>query len=125
MLNLNSIIVTSENPEKLVEFYNKVFGVDKPEWSGGRYFGWQVGSRHFIVCYHDKVKGENKEPGRFMFNFETDDVFGEFERLKGLGAKAVAAPYHPGEEENDMEAMMATLADPDGNYFQLASPMKM
>lgn len=56
-----------------------------------------------------------------MFNFETSDVEGEFERLVGLGAKAVAKPYHPGE---DPKGLVATLEDTDGNYFQLLTPME-
>jgi predicted enzyme related to lactoylglutathione lyase len=56
-----------------------------------------------------------------MFNFETNDVQGEFKRMKGLGAKVIAEPYHPAD---DQDMWIATLADPDGNYFQLISPMK-
>ena len=57
-----------------------------------------------------------------MFNFETDDVKGEFERIKGLGAISVAEPYIPSE---DSKMTMATLSDTDGNFFQLMTPMKM
>jgi predicted enzyme related to lactoylglutathione lyase len=56
-----------------------------------------------------------------MFNFETSDVKSEFERMKGLGAKVVAEPYSMGDEP---DFLIATLADPDGNYFQVVSPMK-
>jgi hypothetical protein len=33
----------------------------------------------------------------------------------------IAEPYHMGD---DQDFLIATLADPDGNYFQLVSPMK-
>jgi predicted enzyme related to lactoylglutathione lyase len=56
-----------------------------------------------------------------MFNLETNDVKGEFERMKRLGAKVIADPYHMGDDQGHL---IATLADPDGNYFQLMSPMK-
>jgi predicted enzyme related to lactoylglutathione lyase len=56
-----------------------------------------------------------------MFNFETDNIEGEFERMKGLGVKVIAEPYHM---EADRDHLIATLADPGGNYFQLVSPMK-
>lgn len=123
-MNFNSAILTSENPEKLVEFYNKVFKQDKPQWSGGRYFGWQVGTGHFIVGFHDKVKGANQNPERIMFNFEVEDVKGEFDRVKALGATVIKDPYHPSEDDSDPKTLIATLTDPDGNYFQLASPFK-
>lgn len=120
MLNLNSVIVFSENPETLVEFYKKVFQKD-PDWSGGDFSGWQVGSGYLTVGPHDKVHGKSTNPERMMFFLETDDVAGEFARIKGLGSTVVAEPYHPGEEP---EMWIATFADPDGNYFQLATPMK-
>ena len=57
-----------------------------------------------------------------MFNFETRDVKGEFERIKKLGAAVVAEPYHPGE---DPKGTIATFSDPDNNYFQLVTPWEM
>lgn len=119
MLNFNSILVFSENPKELSEFYKKVFEKD-PEWEGGDYVGFKVGAAFITVGPHDKVVGKNQNPERIMFNFETDDVEGEFERIKKLGATVVAEPYSPGEEP---EGKIATLADPDGNYFQLMTPM--
>jgi len=73
-----------------------------------------------VVGPHSEVTGANPQPGRIMINLETPDVKGEFERIKGEGATVVAEPYQPGGEESGM--WMATFADPDGNYFQLASP---
>jgi predicted enzyme related to lactoylglutathione lyase len=57
-----------------------------------------------------------------MWNIETDDVPGDFERFKAAGAMVIAEPYNPGDEA-DEPMRIATLADPDGNYFQLVSPM--
>jgi predicted enzyme related to lactoylglutathione lyase len=68
------------------------------------------------------VKGRNDTPGRIILNFETADVAGEFERIKGLGATVKQEPYQPGEATTG-EFWLATFEDPDGNYFQLASPM--
>ena len=119
MLNFNSILVFSENPSELASFYEKVFQKE-PVWKEGDYSGFQVGAGFFTVGPHDKVTGKNQYPQRLMFNFETEDVQGEFDRVKELGATVVAEPYHPGEEP---EMWIATLADPDGNYFQLMSPM--
>jgi predicted enzyme related to lactoylglutathione lyase len=61
--------------------------------------------------------GAAKDPGRIMLNFETAQVKEEFERIKALGAVVIAEPYAIG------EGWIATLADPDGNYFQLMLPM--
>lgn len=119
MLNFNSILVFSENPKDLASFYEKVFDM-KSVWNQDGYVGFKVGASYITFGPHDKVKGKSVSPERIMFNFETEDVNGEFERIKELGAKVIAAPYGPKEEP---EGKIATFEDPDGNYFQLMSPM--
>ena len=118
MLNLNSILVFSDNAKELGKFYRKVLQRD-PKWNGGDFSGFKVGGGWLMVGPHDKVKGKSKNPERIMFNFETDDVEGEFKRLKKAGVKVIQEPYEPREAGG---MVIATLADPDGNYFQLASP---
>lgn len=121
MLNYNSCLIFSEAPDKLAEFYEKVFAM-KPVWDEGGYKSYKVGDGVITFGPHDKVHGKNSNPERIMINFETPDVAKEFDRIKQLGATVVAEPYHVGESPDDM---IATLADPDGNYFQLFTPMKM
>ena len=118
MLDFKSILVFSKDPKKLADFYKKVFQKD-PDWTEGSYFGFMAGKGVITFGPHDKVQGMNAHPERIMFNFETKDVKGEFERIKKLGAKVVAEPYHPME---DTKGMIATFADPDNNYFQLVTP---
>jgi predicted enzyme related to lactoylglutathione lyase len=68
---------------------------------------------------HDQVHGPNPQPGRLIWNLETADVHGDFQRLKAAGATIVQEPYQPDE---DPGGWIATFADPDDNYFQLVSP---
>jgi predicted enzyme related to lactoylglutathione lyase len=117
-MNLNSILIGSEDPQGLTDYYTRIFG--KPAWEGGDFNTWQIGSGWVTVGPHDQVKGKNSDPGRVIWNIETSDVKGEFERLKAAGATVVQEPYHPGEAA---EMWIATFADPDNNYFQLNSPM--
>jgi predicted enzyme related to lactoylglutathione lyase len=119
-MNLNSILIGSENPEALHDYYTKIFG--PPTWDGDDFKGWQIGSGWVTVGPHDQVKGKNSDPGRVLWNIETSDVRGEFERLKAAGATVVREPYRLGEAP-DVEMWIATLSDPDNNYFQLNSPM--
>lgn len=118
-MNLNSIMLGSEDSKKLGDFYAKVLGPPNPEWSddAGGWFGFQAGDGGLAIGPHSEVKGKNQHPGRIMLNFETTDLKAEFERIKGLGAEVVAEPYEPGEG-----MQMCTFADPDGNYFQLSTP---
>jgi predicted enzyme related to lactoylglutathione lyase len=120
MLSLNSLLLSSEAPKKLVDFYRQVLSRE-PEWQEGEYSGFGNGACTLVIGPHSKVHGQNKNPERIIFNFETSDVKGEFERINGLGVKVVAEPYHM---EDDQDFLIATLVDADGNYFQLVSPRK-
>lgn len=117
-MNFNSILVGSEDPKRLTEYYARLFGA--PVFEEGGYSGWQIGSGFLTVGPHSEVTGTNPQPGRLIWNVETPDVEREFARLVEAGATVVREPYSMGEE---MPGLIATLADPDGNYFQLMSPM--
>jgi predicted enzyme related to lactoylglutathione lyase len=120
-VNFNSILIGSEDPDRLVTFYSKTFG--EPGFSEGGYSGWQIGSGYLTVGPHDEVHGRNPEPGRILWNIETPDVRSAFEQLRGAGAEVIREPYNPGDDDDASEMLVATFADPDGNYFQLVSPM--
>jgi predicted enzyme related to lactoylglutathione lyase len=99
----------------MAEFYEKVFArpADMVEEDG---YGWQVGNTFFTLLAHSEMQGMSKEPGRVMCNFETEQVKEEFERIRAAGATVIREPYEMG------GLWIATLADPDGNYFQLMTP---
>ena len=117
-MNLNSILIGSENPEALAAFYRKLFG--EPVWNEGGYTTWILGSGAVTVGQHSEVKGRNDTPGRLIWNIETDDVKAEAERFKAAGATVIAEPYS---FESEPGSWIATFEDPDGNYFQLTTPM--
>jgi predicted enzyme related to lactoylglutathione lyase len=117
-MNLNSIMIGSESPQRLKSYYTKLFGA--PAWDDGAHFGWQIGNCSFMIGGHDQVKGKNSSPGRVMWNIEAPDVRGEFQRRRIAGASVVREPCKPDESA---EMWIATLSDPDNNYFQLMSPM--
>ena len=120
-MNLNSILIGSEDPDRLVSYFSKLFG--EPSSEGG-YAGWMLGSGWLSIGPHDEVKGRNPQPGRILWNLETKDVPAEFDRLRGAGGMVVREPYHPGEGDQQWDGWIATFEDPDGNYFQLMSPME-
>lgn len=117
MLNFNSILLSSDKPEKLNDFYKKVFQKE-PDMDDGGYFGYLVGKGFVSIGPHDKVSGKSPNPERILLNFETDQVKEEFERIKEIGAEVIAQPY----QMDGDPGWIATLADPDGNYFQLMTP---
>lgn len=118
MLNLNSIMIGTSQPKVMAEFYEKVFG-KKPDMVDGDWSGWTVGSCFLTIGSHSEVIGKAKEPQRIMLNIETTEVKNEFERIKELGAEVVKAPYEMVEGDG---MFIATLSDPDGNFFQLMPP---
>jgi predicted enzyme related to lactoylglutathione lyase len=117
-MNLNSILIGSEDPGRLVEYYTKLFG--EPSWNVGGYTGWMIGSGAVTIGPHDQVKGRNAHPGRIIWNIESSDVRADSERFRAAGAIVVAEPYSSEDAPDDW---IATFADPDDNYFQLMSPM--
>lgn len=117
-MDFNSILIGSEDPERLAAYYTKLFG--GPTMSDGAYTGWLIGRGFVTVGPHDQVHGQNASPGRIIWNIETPQVKDQFERFVEAGAIVVREPYGFPEDPN---ALIATLADPDGNYFQLMSPM--
>lgn len=119
-MNLNSILIGSEDPKRLADYYSKLFG--EPGWNQDGYTGWMIGNGSVTVGPHDQVTGANAYPGRIIWNIESSDVKADFERLKAAGAIVVREPYNPGEPAED--GSIATFADPDANYFQLMSPME-
>ena len=122
-MNLNSVLIGTEDPKPLVDYYKKLFG--DPAGSEGGYTWWQLGNGGFTVGEHSEVKGKNTQPGRVIWNIESSDVKGDFERLKAAGATVVQEPYAPdvGDATDAPEMSVATFSDPDDNYFQLVSPM--
>ena len=118
MLNLNSVMIGTQQPKALATFYEQVIGkpADMVDSENG-FYGWQVGSAYLSVLAHSEMVGNTKDSGRVMLNFETSQVQEEFERIQALGGRVIQAPYEMG------GGWIATLADPDGNYFQLVSPM--
>lgn len=112
-------MIGTKQPRVLADFYEKVLekAADMNDPENG-FWGWQVGSTFMGILDHSEMGGKTKDAGRVMINFETQQVKEEFERIKALGGTVIKEPYEIG------EGWIATLADPDGNYFQLMTPME-
>ena len=119
-MNFSGILIGSEDPQRLVDYYTRLLGA--PAWSDGGYTGWMIGSGWVTIGAHSEVSGKSAHPGRIIWNIETADVRAEFERFRDAGATVIAEPY--GADGGDEGGLIATFADPDDNYFQLMSPME-
>jgi predicted enzyme related to lactoylglutathione lyase len=107
--------INSEQPEELIAFYRDKVGLTPNGDFGPGAF--MAGSSDFIALIiegHEAVKGATKEPVRAMLNFLVADTAAEQKRLEAQGVKFVrSAAEEPG------FGIVATFADPDGNYCQL------
>lgn len=117
-MNFNNILIGSDQPERLVEYYTKLLG--EPTYKDEGYSSWQIGSGFVAIGGHSEVHGKNAHPGRLIWNIETSDVKEIFARWKDAGAIVIKEPYS---FEGYPDSWIATLADPDDNYFQLMTPM--
>ena len=116
-MQFNGILIGSDDPARLIAYYTKVLG--EPGYADEGYSTWMLGSGTVSIGAHSEVHGANAQPGRLIWNIETPDVQGEFDRMKAAGAIVVREPYS---FEGFPDSWIATLADPDDNYFQLMTP---
>ena len=109
-------MIGSTEPEELASFYAKI--LQRPaDMQDAGWYGWQIGNFFFTIGEHSEMSGRNHQGARVMFNFQTRDVEGEYERIKAIeGASVIKEPYDIAGD------LIATFSDPEGNYFQLMSP---
>jgi predicted enzyme related to lactoylglutathione lyase len=118
-VNFNNILIGSEDPQRLADYYTRLFG--EPTWNDGGYVGWLIGSGAVSIGPHSEVHGKNVHPGRIIWNIESTDVQADYDRFKAAGAIVIRDPYT---FEQAPGSWIATFADPDDNYFQLMTPME-
>lgn len=64
-LNLNSIMLGSDDPKRLADFYTQVLGAPDPEWSddANGWFGFQAGDDSIATGPHSEVSGRSNSRG--------------------------------------------------------------
>jgi predicted enzyme related to lactoylglutathione lyase len=120
MVTIGAVHISSDHPKELGEFYRKVLGVE-PEFQSDEGAGFLVGDSRLMILKHDHIHSKNSSPERMFYDLIVSDVAAEVKRVVAIGATLVQEPY-PFDDRNDgMKMVFATLADLDGNYFQLVS----
>ena len=103
--------ITSEDPERLKQFYKEVIGLTpNPDMGDSAY---DVGGATLAIDGHSETKGTAKEPQRYLIDFFVDDLKSEQARLEGQGVKFIRK-----EGKEYWGGMISTFLDPDGNYCQ-------
>ncbi len=116
---IESILLSSENPQALGEFYSQKVGLKQTMEmeigeKGEKGFAFEMKGCSLYIMHHSKVSGKSKGAERIMFNLETNNIEGDVKKLDKAGVKKVQDTYHM---EN--YGYIATFEDIDGNYFQL------
>jgi predicted enzyme related to lactoylglutathione lyase len=108
--------IWSEDINNLLPFYRDVLGLKVSMESPGYALVGQASpdSPAVLLGTHSEVRGRNNDPKRHMVGFASDDLRGDWERLKAAGVEFI-------EDPTDFEDGMsiATLKDPEGNLVQL------
>ena len=112
---LSGASVWSEDLNNLLPFYRDVMGLKVGLESPGFVILGDPRTPSLALGTHSEVHGKTKEPARHMVGFETDDIEGEFKRLKGKGVEFIEEPTPAG----NGPVRVATCKDPEGNFVQL------
>ncbi|MDQ3880921.1 MAG: hypothetical protein M3295_07610 [Chloroflexota bacterium] len=59
-MNFNNIMIGSQNPQALTEYYTRLFG--EPGFRDESYTGWQIGEGFISIGPHSEVTGKNPQP---------------------------------------------------------------
>lgn len=118
-MKLIGVMIGSQNPKALGEFYTNIFGT--PGWQENDWYGFDVNGGSIMIGPHSDIEGTSKEPARVMLSIADTDVAGAFNKMVENGAEIVAEPYQPNATDSP-KVWLATVSDPDGNYIQIATP---
>ena len=105
---LRGASIWSEDLNNLLPFYRDVLGLEVTSETPG-----------FVVLggvwlgTHSEVHSRNADPARHMIGLTSNDLTGDWKRLKDAGVEFVEDPTDYG------TVRIATLNDPDGNLVQL------
>src|SRR3989344_9401828 len=116
---IDGILLSSHDPKRLADFYKDTVGLkleEEFEMEDGTSV-YSLGAKDgpgLFINPHSEIKEGNKEPARFIINFEVAEIEGEVARIDKKGAKKIKDTYHI-----EGYGFVATFEDPDGNYFQL------
>jgi predicted enzyme related to lactoylglutathione lyase len=115
---LDTITIHSENPSELAKFYQETVGLNEPMEAeigeGDNAFLFEMEGTTLAIVSDPKIRGNNPQPERVVFNLEVSNIDEDVERVAKSGAKKVTDTYHI-----EGYGFVATFEDPDGNYFQL------
>jgi len=118
------ILIYSENPDKLVKFYEEVLElkqIDKLEYSND--YGYELeiqGDYTLWIGQHSEIHGKAKENFRHIFNlYPEEGVHHWFNKIKdNPQVTVVAEPFLAPFSTPEKPFWFSTFLDPEGNCWQ-------
>ena len=112
-LRISSIF--SEDVEKLLPFYRDTVGLAVGQGGDGFYVMGDVNGPVLGLGTHSEVRGNATDQARHIVGFDSDDIEGDYKRLKAAGVEFIEEPNRQGGDG----PQIATFKDPEGNLIQL------
>jgi predicted enzyme related to lactoylglutathione lyase len=110
---LRGASIWSENVNNLLPFYRDLLGLKVVVDTPGFVVLGDLASTTLALGTHSQVRGRNADPARHMIGLTTDDVDGDYKRLRDAGVEFIEMPT------DYSTVRLATLKDPEGNLIQL------
>ncbi len=105
--------IWSEDLNNLLPFYRDTVGLSVEMESPGFVILGDPDAATVALGTHSEVRGKASDPFCHIVGFESDDIQGDFQKLKSRGAEFIEEPNNQG------GAWVATFKDPEGNLLQL------
>ena len=118
---IKRFFIWSEKPFELAKWYEEMLGLRRDfelnlsDDTGVSLSAPQGGL--IWIGYHDKVKGKNKDPYRFMISFIVDSVKDAYKEMTEKEVEFIVKPFLAPTKDK----YCATFKNPEGNIMQLFS----
>lgn len=120
------ILIFSEDPDKLMQFYQNILGLKLiQEYKLSNDYGYMFEITHDLLLWiakHSEVKGKAKENFRHIFNvYPEEGVHFWYEKIKNNPEVSIIAnPFLSPISTPTDEKWCCTFLDPEGNCWQFA-----
>ena len=112
---LSAVLIVSENPARLAEFYRDVVGVpliDEAHGASLPHYGCNLGDTHFAIHPVETFPDRRHGVGAVKVALSVFDINALVARLESKGVKPLYPPHDTG------FFISTAINDPDGNYIE-------
>lgn len=123
MFEIRNLLIWSENPDKLMKFYEEVLGLEKtlelklPD-DYGYLFSLGENKPGLWIGKHSDLSGKNKDSKRIMFDVTVDSVGEWYEKIIEANCEIIAKPFKSPDSSDEDPRYVCTWLDPEGNCWQ-------